>query len=297
MRVGGPAPSSPTDRPPEIVEADRLEVGYGGRPVWQDASFKVRRGELVAVIGPNGAGKTTLFRLLLGLHPSLAGSLTVFGSAPRRGNPQIGYVPQRHTIDFETHVRCFDLVRLGFSGHRWGFPLSTRREIDAAWGALEAVGGAELADRPLSALSGGELQRVFLAEALVGDPGLLLLDEPLSNLDLRRARRLVALVNEIVRARGVTALLVAHDINPLIPYLDQVLYVANGQVASGPPMEVLTSERLTRLYGVPVEVLRDSRGNLVIVGGEDHVEGELVGGEDHHEGEAAGGTFSRGTGK
>jgi zinc/manganese transport system ATP-binding protein len=276
-----------------VIVADRLEVGYRARTVWSDANFTVEPGEFVAVIGPNGAGKTTLFRLLLGLHPALAGSLTVFGSAPKRGNARIGYVPQRHTIDFETHVRCFDLVRLGYSGHKWGFPLSGRRERAAARRALETTGASSLSERSLGSLSGGELQRVFLAEALVGDPDLLLLDEPLSNLDIRRARALVHLVAEIVRSRKVAALLVAHDINPLIPYLDKVIYMANGNVACGPPKEVLTSASLTRLYGVHVEVLRDSRGNIVIVGGEDHTEGEIVGGEDHHEGEAGPGEFPK----
>ncbi|MCI4368037.1 MAG: ABC transporter ATP-binding protein [Thermoplasmata archaeon] len=277
-----------------VISAEGVEVGYEGRPVWRDGSFRIEPGEFVAVIGPNGAGKTTLFRLLLGLNRPAAGRLTVFGDAPRRGNPDIGYVPQRHSIDYETHVRCFELVRLGYSGHRWGFPLSTRTEREAAWKALHAVGATALADRPLSALSGGELQRIFLAEALVSDPRLLLLDEPLSNLDLRRAEELVELVSEVVRSRGVAALLVAHDINPLIPYLDKIIYVANGRVAVGRPSEVLTSERLTKLYGVHVEVLRDSRGNFVIVGGDGHTEGEIGGGEDHHEGEVQGGTLGRG---
>lgn len=272
------------DRP--IVRAERLEVAYPGKVVWRDASFRVEPGEFVAIIGPNGAGKTTLFRLLLGLHPVRSGQLEVFGGAPHRGNPLIGYVPQRHTIDYETNVRCSELVRLGRSGHRWGFPFPRRTETDAAQAALAAVGATELGERPLSALSGGELQRVFLAEALVSDPQLLLLDEPLSNLDLRRAQELVAQVASVVRARRVAALLVAHDINPLIPYLDKLIYLANGRVASGSPAEVLTSASLSRLYGAPVEVLRDSQGHLVIVGGEGHFEHGAAGGEGHHEGEA-----------
>jgi zinc/manganese transport system ATP-binding protein len=281
-------PPSTADRGNDaILDAKHVEVGYKDRRVWQDATFAVRPGEFVAVIGPNGAGKTTLFRLLLGLHRPSSGALRVFGAPPQRGNSRIGYVPQRHTIDYETHVRCFDLVRLGYAGHRWGFPLSGRRESEAAGRAIDAVGATELAEKPLSALSGGELQRIFLAEALVSEPRLLLLDEPLSNLDIRRARELVALVHHIVVERNVAALLVAHDINPLIPYLDKVIYVANGRVAVGQPSEVLTSARLSQLYGVPVEVLRDARGNFVIVGGEDHVEGEIVGGEGHHEGEGA----------
>ncbi|HEV2429075.1 MAG TPA: ATP-binding cassette domain-containing protein [Thermoplasmata archaeon] len=256
------------------MAGERLEVRQSGRPVWREADFQIARGEFVAVIGPNGAGKTTLFRLLLGLQRPSQGTLRLFGEPPRRGSPRIGYVPQRHTIDNETHVASFELVRLGFSGHRWGVPFHPRREREAAWRALEAVGALELAEKPLSDLSGGERQRIFLAEALVGDPELLLLDEPLASLDLRRTRELVEVVHRLVTTRGVTCLLVAHDINPLIPCLDKVIYLANGRVATGAPDEVLTSARLSALYGVPIEVLRDSRGNLVIVGGEERHGGE-----------------------
>jgi zinc/manganese transport system ATP-binding protein len=254
---------------PSVIRANHLEIGYRQRPVWQDATFEVQRGEFVAVIGPNGAGKTTLFRMLLGLLRPLSGTLTVLGEEPHRGNRRIGYVPQRHTIDQETHIAAESLVRLGISGTKWGPGLPTAAEREAAGAALAAVGAVELAGKALGSMSGGELQRVFLAEAIVGNPEMLLLDEPLSNLDLRRSRALVELIHGLVRTRKVTTLLVAHDINPLIECLDKVIYIANGRVATGSPDEVLTSERLTALYGVPVEVLRDSRGNIVIVGGED----------------------------
>jgi zinc/manganese transport system ATP-binding protein len=265
---------------PPAIRAERLEVRYRTKVVWKDASFEVRPGEFVAVIGPNGAGKTTLFRMLLGLHWPSSGVLSVFGERPHRGNYRIGYVPQRHTIDRDTHLECDKLVRLGYPGTRWGpgkrwaplqwgprFRLGPERE--AAEKALADVGASDLAAKPLGALSGGELQRIFLAEALVGDPELLLLDEPLSNLDLRRSRELVETIHGLVVTRGVTTLLVAHDINPLVKCLDKVIYIANGKVAVGNPEEVLTSERLSELYGVRVEVLHDSRGNIVIVGGED----------------------------
>jgi zinc/manganese transport system ATP-binding protein len=228
----------------------------------------------VAVIGPNGAGKTTLFRLLLGIQRPTRGALTVFGAPPRRGNERIGYVPQRHTIDNETHVAVESLVRLGLSGSRWGPGLSLRHEAEAAARALSAVGATELGPKAVGSLSGGELQRVFLAEALAGNPEMLLLDEPLSHLDIRRSRDLVELIHGLVERRHVTTLLVAHDINPLIECLDKVIYIANGHVATGRPEDVLTSESLSELYGVPVEVLHDSRNNIVIVGGENPHEKE-----------------------
>jgi zinc/manganese transport system ATP-binding protein len=250
------------------VRAVNLEVGYRNKRVWWDASFAIQRGEFVAVIGPNGAGKTTLFRLLLGLQRPRQGTLEVFGASPRRGNRRIGYVPQRHTIDNETHVASDALVRLGASGSRWGPGLSYRAEREAAAEALALTGATDLAHKSLGSLSGGELQRVFLAEAMVGNPEMLLLDEPLSNLDIRRSRELVEVIHGLVESRQVTTLLVAHDINPLIECLDKVIYIANGSVATGPPDTVLTSASLSELYGVPVEVLHDSRGNIVIVGGE-----------------------------
>jgi zinc/manganese transport system ATP-binding protein len=256
----------------EIARARGLEVSYGGRVVWSDANFDIQRGEFVAVIGPNGAGKTTLFRLLLGLLRPTGGSLNVFGAPPRRGNPKIGYVPQSHVVDKDTNVEAVQLVRLGYAGNRWIPNLTPgrfRAEREATEEALRSVGATDLAKKSLGAMSGGELQRIFLAEALTGRPEILLLDEPLASLDLRRARELVDVVSDLVRTRDVATLLVAHDINPLIRRLDKVIYIANGRVATGLPEEVLTTDSLTALYGVPVEVLRDSRGNLVIVGGED----------------------------
>src|SRR5712664_3097210 len=221
----------------EIVAASNLGAGYPDKTLWRDASFSVNRGEFVAIIGPNGAGKTTLFRLLLGLQKPLSGSIEIFNAQPKKGNPRIGYVPQRHGIDSETNIESLELVRLAFSGQHWGFSLSGR-DRKVALGALRAVGSEELAHRSLNALSGGELQRIILAEALVSGPELLLLDEPLSNLDLKREKDLVQLVNSVVRSRNVTALLIAHDINPLLPFLAKVIFIANGKVETGKPDEV-----------------------------------------------------------
>jgi zinc/manganese transport system ATP-binding protein len=246
------------------VEAKGLSVGYNDRKVWSNANFKVERGEFVAVIGPNGAGKTTMFRMLLGLQQPSSGKLSVFGEKPRRGSSKIGYVPQRHGIDNETNIECLELIRLAHSSYKWGLSLSTKEEKRAAEEAIRAVGATDFAHKSLSALSGGELQKIFLAEALVSNPEMLLLDEPLSNLDLKRAQDLVGLIDKIVRSRNVTTFLVAHDINPLIESLDKIIYMANGKVATGKPEEVLTSKRLSELYGTHVEVLHDSRGHILI---------------------------------
>jgi zinc/manganese transport system ATP-binding protein len=254
----------------DLIVAEDVTAGYRDKVVWRGANFTIGRGEFVAVIGPNGAGKTTLFRMLLGLQPALAGTIKILGSPPKRGNTRIGYVPQRHTIDSDTNVESQELVRLGLSGGRWGVNPFSHRDSKAAKKVLEEVGGTDIAHRPLGVLSGGELQRIFLAEALVGKPDILLLDEPLSNLDIRRETELLHLVNKVVRTDGVTALLIAHNINPLLPHLDKVIYIANGKVATGTPGQVLTSESLSDLYGIQVEVLRDPHGNVAIIGIEEH---------------------------
>jgi zinc/manganese transport system ATP-binding protein len=254
----------------DLIVAEDVAAGYRDKVVWRGANFAIGRGEFVAVIGPNGAGKTTLFRMLLGLQPALAGSIKILGSSPKRGNTRIGYVPQRHTIDSDTNVESQELVRLGLSGGRWGVNPFSHRDSIAAEKVLEEVGGIDIAHRPLGVLSGGELQRIFLAEALVGKPDILLLDEPLSNLDIRRETELLHLVDHVVRTDGVTALLIAHNINPLLPHLDKVMYIANGKVATGTPGQVLTSESLSDLYGIQVEVLRDPHGNVAIIGIEEH---------------------------
>jgi zinc/manganese transport system ATP-binding protein len=245
--------------------------------VWKEATFSIEKGEFVAVLGPNGAGKTTLFRLLLGLSKPVEGSVSIFGSKPNRGNARIGYVPQRHAVDPEIVIEALEVVRLGACPGQWGFdsPAQARLERAGALEALRAVDAEALAHRPLGKLSGGELQRVFLAQALAGNPELLLLDEPLANLDIRREGEMVQLIERIVKSRDVTVLLIAHNINPLLPVLDRVMYVANGRVATGEPGAVLNSESLSKLYDAPVEVLRDSRGRIAIIGAEE--------GAHHHE--------------
>jgi zinc/manganese transport system ATP-binding protein len=255
---------------PSIIAAENLTVGYQDTIVWQDANFAIDHGEFVAIIGPNGSGKTTLFRLLLGLQQPIRGNIKVFNARPKRGNQHIGYVPQRHLIDADMTLESLELVRLGFSGNRWGLNPFSRNDRTAAFDALKAVGAEELAHRSLGGLSGGEIQRVFLAEALVSDPHLLLLDEPLSNLDIKREQELVQVIHNVVRSCDVTALLIAHNINPLLPVLDKVIYIANGKVAIGKPNEVLTSEALSALYGIPVEVLRGSQGQVAVIGTEEN---------------------------
>ena len=251
---------------PAIV-ANGLAAAYGDQLIWRGASFTVKTGEFVAVLGPNGSGKSTLLRLLLGLLSPAAGRLEVLGKRPQRGNADIAYVPQRRNIDRDLPVRGRDFVHLGIDGNRWGIALgnaaSNHQRVDEAIRSVEAQA---YADRPIGRLSGGEQQRLLLAQALAGKPQMLLLDEPLASLDLRNQIVIAELVAELARANNLTVLLIAHDINPLLPIVDRVLYVAHGGVAIGKPAEVITTEQLSRLYDAPIEVLHDSHGHMFVVG-------------------------------
>jgi len=259
--------------PPAIVAAD-LAAGYGARTIWSDAGFTIPAGAFAVVLGPNGAGKSTLVRLLLGLIRPSSGSLEVLGQRPRRGSPLIGYVPQGAAFDPEFSIRGVDFVGLGLDGHRWGLPLpgrTSRERAAAVAEAIEAVGAGAFAHRPMGRLSGGEQQRLLLAQALVGRPRILLLDEPLSNLDVRNQGAIVGLIGEVARSSGLTVVMVAHDVNPLLPLLDLVVYVAQGRVAVGTPAEIITSGSLSRIYGAPIEVIHDRRGRVFVVGLDEEV--------------------------
>jgi zinc/manganese transport system ATP-binding protein len=196
----------------------------------------------------------------------------VLGGSPHRGNPRIGYVPQGSSFDPDLSIRGRDFVGLGIDGHRWGMRLAGRENAEAqARAAIEAVGASGYADMSVGRVSGGEQQRLLLAQALVGRPRLLVMDEPLSHLDVRNQRAMVQLIAEVARERGLTVLLIAHDVNQLLAHIDHVLYIAQGKLAMGKPEDIITSARLTEIYSSPVEVIKDSRGRLFVVGLEEEV--------------------------
>jgi zinc/manganese transport system ATP-binding protein len=258
--------------PAAAIVARGLAAGYGSKAIWSDANFSIPSGSFTAILGPNGAGKSTLIRLILGLLHPIAGKLEVLGESPRRGNPRIGYVPQGSTFDPELSIRGRDFVGLGVDGHRWGVRLTGREQGAAATDvAIAAVSAQSYADRQLGRLSGGEQQRLLLAQALVGQPNLLLMDEPLSHLDVRNQGAIVQLISEVARERHLTVLLIAHDVNPLLSHIDHVLYIAQGKLAMGKPADIITSETLSAIYSAPVEVLRDRLGRIFVVGLEEEV--------------------------
>jgi zinc/manganese transport system ATP-binding protein len=252
-----------------VLELRGAAVRVGGAVLWSGVDLTVGRGEFVAVLGPNGAGKSTLLKVLLGLV-SAAGQVRVLGQRPGRASRRIGYLPQRRSFDASVRIRGTDLVRLGLDGDRWGLPLPfTQRSRAAArrvGEVVELVGAAGYAHRPVGECSGGEQQRLLLAQALIRRPDLLLLDEPLDSLDLPSQGAAAALIGRICRDQGVTVVMVAHDVNPILSHLDRVVYIAAGGAAAGSPAEVITSATLTRLYQTPVEVLSASDGRLVVVG-------------------------------
>jgi zinc/manganese transport system ATP-binding protein len=233
--------------------------------VWSELSMTVPQGEFLAVLGPNGSGKTSLLRALLGLTALAGGSVDVLGRPPRRGNPAIGYVPQHAGFDRDVPLRGRDLVRLGVDGHRWGFGRLSREDRTRVEAALEAVAAGPYANEPIGRLSGGEQQRLRIAQALVGNPHLLLCDEPLASLDMRYQQEITELIGGWARDKRGTVVFVTHDVNPVLGYADRVVFVVNGRWAAGPTDEVLTSETMSGLYDAPVEVLR-VRGRIVVVG-------------------------------
>ncbi len=267
-----PVPRKPEAGTPTAtaVALDQAAIRLGGRTIWSDVSVTVAEGDFVAVLGPNGAGKSTMIKAILGLLPLAAGTLSVFGESAGEAKGRIGYLPQRHGFDSATRIRGVDLVQLGLDGARWGLPVpgspARRRDADRVAEVVDLVGASGYARQPIGQLSGGEQQRLLIAQALVRRPKLLLLDEPLDSLDLPNQAAVAALVRHICEEEGVAVLLVAHDINPILSYLDRVIYLAGGGAIEGSPEEVITSETLSLLYGAPIEVLRASDGRLVVVG-------------------------------
>ena len=279
-----PSTASPTPSTPLLVELERAAVQLGNRTLWSDLDLRLSGGEFLAVLGPNGTGKTTLLKVLLGLVPLSAGSVRVNGRVPRRGNPDLGYVPQQQAFDRSLPIRGRDLVRFGADGHRWGLPIpftnasrDIRRRVDAA---LHAVDATAYADAPVGLLSGGEQQRLRIAQALLGDPKVLLCDEPLLALDLASQRAVTRLIDERRRDAGTPVVFVTHEINPVLPYVDRILYLVRGRWAIGTPEEILTSERLSALYGIEVDVVK-VRDRYLVVSAEDELPTE-PGAHAHH---------------
>ena len=274
--MSSPSAVTPELRQPTLL-VDGVTVALGGRTILDGVGFTVRQGEFTGLIGANGAGKTTLFRVILGLQAPTAGRVAV-GGRERTGG-RVGYVPQKFLLDPDMPLRGRDLVGLGLDGHRLGPALPSRRRAARVEKMLEAVDAAGFADTRVGQLSGGEQQRILLAHALISEPQLLLLDEPLANLDLRSAQEVVGLLARIAREHRIAILISAHEMNPLLPVMDRVVSLAAGRAASGTAEEVVRSDVLSALYGHHVDVLR-VHGRVIVVAGTGHDEHPAAEGGD-----------------
>ncbi|MGX7679055.1 metal ABC transporter ATP-binding protein [Jatrophihabitans sp. DSM 45814] len=248
-----------------VLELRAGSLSFGERTLWADLDLKIRAGEFVAVLGANGSGKTSLIKTILGLQHLTSGTMSIVGKPPQRGSDLIGYVPQERRLAAATPIRARDLVRLGIDGQRWGpgwFNPGRNKRVERI---LASVGAEHLSSVPVHLLSGGEQQRIRIAQALATDPQLLLCDEPLLSLDLNHQRAVVGLIDGRRRSHDTAVLFVTHEINPILPYVDRVLYLAEGRFRIGTVDEVMTSASLSALYGSNIEVIRT--GSRIIVAG------------------------------
>lgn len=239
-----------------VLEVEKVSVSFSGRKILDDVSFEVRRGEFTGLIGSNGVGKTTLLRAILGLQRIDAGEIRVTGAPHRRSGRALGYVPQKVTLDPDVPVRARDFVALGLDAERYGFTRRTKEQHALVEQMLVNVDATGFADRRVGTLSGGEQQRVLIAHALISQPELLLLDEPLANLDPASVQEIVALLHRVAGEYQVAVLLSAHEMNALLPVMDRIIYLTDGRAASGTTEEVVRSEVLSKLYGHHVDVLK-----------------------------------------
>jgi zinc/manganese transport system ATP-binding protein len=263
-----------------VVTLDQATLRICDRTVLSDVSIDIEAGEFIGVLGPNGAGKTTLMRAVLGLLSPSKGSLKVFGHTPERGNSAIGYLPQLRTVLPDLRVRGRDFIASSLNGERWGLPSFSSRDRDMIEETLNAVGARDLAGRPLSEMSGGERQRLLLAQSLIGQPKLLLLDEPLISLDARHQEVAIDVVRKVCRERKITVLFSAHELNQLLGTLDRVLYLGNRQAVLGTVEEVVTAPVLSRLYGTEIQVVRADGHIFVMSRGRDVERTDHL--HDHH---------------
>jgi len=248
-----------------IVSLQAASLSFGPRVLWHDLDLQIRPGEFFAVLGPNGSGKTSFLKVLLGLQQLSSGKAMIGGRPVVRGSRDIGYIPQQKSFPPGTPLRARDLVGLGLDGHRWGMRLSNRSHNRRVDELLELVGAAGYAKAPVGQLSGGEQQRLRAAQALASDPKVLLCDEPLLSMDLHHQQAVSSLVNRQCRERGSAVVFVTHEINPIIAYVDRILYLAGGRFRVGTPQEVMTTEVLSDMYGSHVEVIHNE-GRIVVVG-------------------------------
>lgn len=258
-----------------MIIANNLSLGFSNRVIASEITFNIQQGEFIGIFGANGSGKTTFLRTLLGLLQPLHGEVTVFGKKPTHGNRYIGYMPQSRTRDTTLNLTSRTVILAAIKSTHFGLPFISKKENEEVDTVLQLVDANSFADRPLYELSGGERQRIYLAQALLGCPPILLLDEPLAGLDPRYQESFIHLLQTIQKKLQSTILFTAHDPNPLLQAMNRVLYFANGRVMMGTTDAVITSQNLSLLYGTPIDVIRYNERLIVL--------GENRGYEEHHD--------------
>ena len=256
-----------------VLSIRNASLNFGESQLWSNLNLEVQPHEFIAIIGANGSGKTTLLKAILGQVELSQGRIEIEGKRVTRGSRRIGYIPQHRTSETAAPIRAIDLLRMGFDGHRFGLPFASSKAKKSIRHILECIDGHELANKKVADLSGGELQRLRVGQAVIGEPSLILADEPLSALDLAQQKIIAELLDQERRDHNAAVLFVTHDVNPILSIVDRVLYLANGKFRIGTPDEVLRSEVLSELYETPVDVLRN-QGRIVVVGTAEH---------DHHD--------------
>ncbi|MEZ7827599.1 MAG: metal ABC transporter ATP-binding protein [Aquiluna sp.] len=252
-----------------VLSVQNATLRFDDRVIWQGLDFAIEPGEFIALIGANGSGKSMLLKSILRQQGLTSGSIEFLGKRSTAGSTKIGYIPQHRSTDSQLPLRVFDSVRLGLDGHRFGLPLSSKKTKQLVLGALERVDALDLVDKPIVELSGGETQRVRVAQAIISKPKLILADEPLSALDLNHQQIVSGLIADQAKKQGSAVLFVTHDLNPIADYVDRVLYLAQGRYEIGTTDEVMQSEVLSNLYGTEIDVVRN-QGRIVVLGAHDH---------------------------
>ena len=257
-----------------VLSVKNASLSFGEKALWQNLNLEIAPGEFVAVLGSNGSGKTTLLKAILGQEKLDSGSISIGGEPVKHGSRDVGYIPQHRSVDASTPLLARDLLSLGLTGHRYGISFSARRDRARVEHILGCINGFDLARKPIGELSGGELQRFRVGQAVINEPDLILADEPLSALDPAQQKIVADLLDQERKEHSAAVLFVTHDVNPVLPMVDRVLYLANGSYRIGTPDEVMRSEVLSELYGTDIDVVRN-QGRIVVVGNHGH--------EHHHE--------------
>lgn len=238
------------------IEVNNLTVAYQKKPVLNSVSFKVPSGKLIGILGPNGAGKSTLLKAIMGLIPKVEGEVNIFGGTYQANRKQVGYVPQRESVDWDFPTNALDVVMMGRYGHLGWFKRPGANERKIAMDCLEKVSMAEFAGRQISQLSGGQQQRVFLARALAQDANLYLMDEPFAGVDATTEKAIIQLLHDL-KHQGKTVFVVHHDLTTVREYFDHVILINKTLVAAGPTETTFTTDNLQQAYGGRLAILHD----------------------------------------